>query len=310
MSESPEVYTLADLGNWAEATRGLEHPARLAVIGDPVAHSRSPQMHNPALRAAGIDASYVRLHLRPEELLEGIAGMKEAGFFGFNVTIPHKSTVFDAVDDMSETARRVGAVNTVAIEGGSLTGHNTDAPGLRRAVREAFSMDLRDLRVIIIGAGGGAGRGAAVQCAMDHCQRLVLVNRTVEKARELAAELRDAFHEPDRLEGPADRLVAIPWEERAMERELGQIDLIINATSLGMKRTDAEVLSRRLIQPHHLVYDMVYSPARTRLMAEAEEEGAKAANGLGMLLWQGALAFEFWFNQPAPVQAMRAGLAG
>jgi shikimate dehydrogenase len=267
-------------------------------------------MHNPALRAAGIDASYVRLHLRPEELLEGIAGMKEAGFFGFNVTIPHKSTVFDAVDDMSETARRVGAVNTVAIEGGSLTGHNTDAPGLRRAVREAFSMDLRDLRVMIIGAGGGAGRGAAVQCAMDHCERLVLVNRTVEKARELTAELRDAFHEPDRLEGPADRLVAIPWEERAMERELGQIDLIINATSLGMKRTDAEVLSRRLIQPHHLVYDMVYSPARTRLMAEAEEEGAKAANGLGMLLWQGALAFEFWFNQSAPVQAMRAGLAG
>ena len=252
----------------------------------------------------------MRLHLRPEELLEGIAGMKEAGFFGFNVTIPHKSAVFDAVDDMSETARRVGAVNTVAIEGGSLTGHNTDAPGLRRAVREAFSMDLRDLRVMIIGAGGGAGRGAAVQCAMDHCERLVLVNRTVEKARELAAELRDAFHEPDRLEGPADRLVAIPWEERAMERELGQIDLIINATSLGMKRTDAEVLSRRLIQPHHLVYDMVYSPARTRLMAEAEEEGAKAANGLGMLLWQGALAFEFWFNQPAPVQAMRAGLAG
>ena len=220
MSESPEVYTLADLGNWAEATRGLEHPARLAVIGDPVAHSRSPQMHNPALRAAGIDASYVRLHLRPEELLEGIAGMKEAGFFGFNVTIPHKSAVFDAVDDMSETARRVGAVNTVAIEGGSLTGHNTDAPGLRRAVREAFSMDLRDLRVMIIGAGGGAGRGAAVQCAMDHCERLVLVNRTVEKARELAAELRDAFHEPDRLEGPADRLVAIPWEERAMEREV------------------------------------------------------------------------------------------
>lgn len=310
MSESPDVYTLADLGNWSEATRGLEQPARLAVIGDPVAHSRSPQMHNPALRAAGIDASYVRLHLRPEELTEGIAGMKAAGFIGFNVTIPHKSAVFDAVDDMSETARRVGAVNTVAIEGGSLTGHNTDAPGLRRAVREAFSMDLRDLRVMIIGAGGGAGRGAAVQCAMDHCERLVLVNRTVDKARELAAELRDAFHDPDRLEGPFDRLAAIPWEERAMERELGQIDLIINATSLGMKRTDAEVLARRLIQPHHLVYDMVYSPARTRLMAEAEEEGAKAANGLGMLLWQGALAFEFWFNQPAPVEAMRAGLEG
>lgn len=306
---APDVYTLADLRHWSEVSSHSAHPARLAVIGDPVAHSRSPQMHNPALRAAGIDCEYVRIHLSPAELAEGIPAMKAAGFIGFNVTIPHKSAVFDLVGDMTETARRVGAVNTVAIEGETLTGHNTDAPGLRRAIREAFSMDLNDLRVMIIGAGGGAGRAAAVQCAMDHCERLVLVNRTLEKASELASELKGLFHDPDRLEGPADRLVAIPWEERAMERELGQVDLILNATSLGMKRTDAEVLPQRLIQPHHLVYDMVYSPPRTRLMADAEEGGAKAANGLGMLLWQGALAFEFWFNRPAPVEAMRLGLA-
>lgn len=310
MSAAQTVHTLADLQRWPEVSRDFARPARLAVIGDPVAHSRSPQMHNPALRAAGIDGEYVRVHLRPDELAEGIAAMKAAGFLGFNVTIPHKSAVFDLVDDMTETARRVGAVNTVAIDGETLTGHNTDAPGLRRAIREAFTMDLRDLRVMIVGAGGGAGRAAAVQCAMDHCERLVLVNRTVGKARELAAELRGLFHDPERLEGPADRLVAIPWEERAMERELGQIDLVLNATSLGMKRTDPEVVPRRLIQPHHLVFDMVYSPPRTRLMAEAEEEGAKAANGLGMLLWQGALAFEFWFNRPAPVEAMREGLMG
>lgn len=311
MSSSPkDVYTLGDLQNWSDATGGLEQPPRLAVIGDPVAHSRSPEMHNPALRAAGIDGEYVRLHLRAEELDEGIALMKSAGFVGFNATIPHKSAVFEAVDDLTETARRVGAVNTVAIEGDALIGHNTDAPGLRRAVREAFTMDLTDLRVLIVGAGGGAGRAAAVQCAMDKCERLVLANRTVEKARGLAAELKDLFHDPDRLEGPAERLIAIPWEERAMERELGQVDLIINATSLGMKRTDPDVVPQRLIQPYHLVFDMVYTPARTRLMTFAEEEGAKAANGLGMLLWQGALAFEFWFNRPAPVEAMRSALAG
>ncbi|MDP4938729.1 MAG: hypothetical protein NWR21_05390, partial [Verrucomicrobiales bacterium] len=160
----------------------------------------------------------------------------------------------------------------------------------------------------IIGAGGGAGKAAAVQCAMDHCERLVLVNRTVEKAQALAVELHDLMSDPEKLEGPANRLVAIPWEERAMERELAQVDLIINATSVGMKRSDPDVLPQRFIEPYHLVYDMVYSPARTRLIANAESEGAKSANGLGMLLWQGAIAFEFWFNREAPVEAMRAGL--
>ncbi len=308
MGDAKEVYTCEDLRRWPEATRDLPRPARLAVIGDPVAHSRSPQMHNPALRAAGIDCEYVRIQLAPAELAEGLALMKSAGFIGCNATIPHKGAVHDAVDDMTEVARRIGAVNTVVFDGDDLVGHNTDAPGLRRAVREAFSMDLTELRVMVLGAGGGAGRAAAVQCAMDHCERLVLVNRTPDKALALAAELRDVLHDPDRLAGPADRLVAIPWEEKAMERELGQVDLIINATSLGMKRTDPDAVPQRLIQPHHLVYDMVYAPPRTRLMAQAEAEGARAANGLGMLLWQGALAFEFWFNREAPVEAMRQGL--
>ncbi len=296
------VYTLSDLRHWPEATRDLAHPARLAVIGDPVAHSRSPQMQNPALRERGIDCEYVRLHLRPEELDEGLALMKETGFLGFNATIPHKATVFEAVEERSETARRVGAVNTVAIRDGRLIGHNTDAPGLGRAVREAFSKELSELKVMVVGAGGGAGRGAAVQCAMDRCRRLVLVNRTVEKACALAAELEDAFSEPGSL-------VAVPWTEEAMERELDGIDLIVNATSAGMKPDDPAVVPRRLLQSHHLVYDMVYSPARTRLMDEAGAAGAKVANGEEMLLWQGALAFEFWFGGAAPVEAMRAGLA-
>ncbi len=297
------VHTLADLRNWSEATRTSVRPPRLAVIGDPVAHSRSPQMHNPALLQRGIDCEYVRLHLRPEELAEGIARMKEAGFLGFNATIPHKAAVFEAVGDRTETARRVGAVNTVAIREGRLFGHNTDAPGLGRAVREAFGKSLSELRVMVVGAGGGAGRGAAVQCAMDRSPRLVLVNRTVEKAHALAAELEDAFPEPGAL-------AAIPWTEEAMGREIGGIDLIVNATSAGMRPDDPAVVPRRLLRSSHLVYDMVYAPARTRLMAEAEAEGAMVSNGEEMLLWQGALAFEFWFGGVAPVEAMRAGLRG
>lgn len=310
MAQTKDVYTIHDLRNWAEVTSSLDVPARLAVIGDPVAHSRSPQMHNPALKASGIDCQYVRLHILPNELNEALALLKTSGFIGVNVTIPHKGGVFDAVDDMTEVARRIGAVNTVVIDGDQLVGHNTDAPGLKRAIREEFSMDLSDLRVMIIGAGGGAGKAAAVQCAMEHCERLILVNRTVEKARSLAVELQSLMTDPDKLEGPANRLVAIPWEEKAMEREMGQVDLIINATSIGMKRTDPDVVPQRLIEPYHLVYDMVYSPARTKLMADAEAEAAKSANGLSMLLWQGVFAFEFWFNREAPVEAMRAGLGG
>lgn len=308
MEGSPEVLTLSDLRTWSH--RRIGPGPQLAVIGDPVRHSRSPQMHNPALETAGLGGAYHRLHLKSDELDEGISLMRDAGFHGFNVTIPHKTAVHDRVDEMTETARRVGAVNTVLIDGDRLVGHNTDAPGLRQAVREAFSMDLADLRVMIIGAGGGAGRAAAVQCALDCCERLVLVNRTVDKAQELVKELRDRFEDERRLAGPRDRIVALPWTERDLERETGEVDLIINATSLGMKVSDPDVVPRRLLQPHHLVFDMVYAPPRTRLMAEAESEGARASNGLGMLLWQGALAFEFWFNREAPVAAMRSGLLG
>lgn len=308
MAEPRDCYTFADLQRWSEATADLDRPARLAVIGDPVVHSRSPQMHNPALETAGEDALYVRLHLRPEEIGEAMKLLPEAGFLGINVTIPHKRAVFEAVDELTDVARRAGAVNTVVVEDGQLVGHNTDAPGLRKAIREEFSVDLTDLRIMVIGAGGGAGQAAAAQCALDHCERLVLVNRSVEKAERLREDLLELMTDPDKLEGPASRLVAIPHEERAMEHELSQVDLIVNCTPLGMKRTDPEVLPQRLIAPHHLVFDMVYAPPRTRLMAAAEAEGARAANGLGLLLWQGALSFEFWFNREAPVEAMRKGL--
>lgn len=310
MAEEKDVYTLTDLKDWSSASKGLSHPATLAVIGDPVEHSCSPQMHNPGLEEAGVESQYVRIHLTPEELEEGLSLMKGAGFLGTNVTIPHKGGVFEAVNDMTEVARRSGAVNTVVFDGEEMLGHNTDGPGLRRAIREEFSMDLTDLRILILGAGGGAGKAAAVQCAMDHCDRLVLANRTVEKAEALQKELHDLFIDPDRLEGPADRLAAIPWDEKSLERELGQVDLIINATSVGMKRTDPELIPPRLIEPHHLIYDMIYAPPRTRLMNDGEAAGAKVANGLSMLLWQGVLSFEFWFNQQAPVQAMREGLGG
>jgi shikimate dehydrogenase len=307
-AEPKPVYDFSDLKNWAEATAGLLPPARLSVFGDPVAHSLSPQMHNPGLSAARIDAQYVRLHIRPEELGDAFRALPEAGFIGTNVTIPHKTETLSHMADVTDVARRIGAVNTVLVEDdGTLVGHNSDGPGFQRAIREEFSVDLSDLRVMILGAGGGAGRAAAVQCALDRCERLVLVNRTLDKARELASEL-GSFFRSDRLEGPVDRLEVVPWDTDALARQMDHVDLIVNSTSLGMKRTDPQLLHPSLIQPHQMIYDMVYSPARTRLIADAQAEGARAANGLSMLLWQGAISFEFWFNRDAPVAAMRKGL--
>ena len=302
-----DVYTLADLRNWSAVTREEQPPLRLAVLGDPVAHSRSPQMHNAALERLGIAARYCRLQIRPEELEEALGLLPAAGFLGVNLTIPHKQAALSLVRDVEEGARRLGAINTVLVENGELLGFNTDGPGLVRAIRSEFSVDLRDLRVMILGAGGGAGRAIAVQCGLEHCERLILVNRTLEKAEALRAELEPCFG-GEKLVGPAARLLALPWEEERIALELQQTDLVINATSVGMKRTDRSPLPASILLPHLMVYDTIYTAHRTPFLRAGEAVGARVANGLGMLLEQGMLSFELWFNREAPREAMREGL--
>ena len=302
------AYTIDDLRAWESAVAAEPVRPRLGVFGDPVLHSRSPQMHNPALEQCGIDARYVRLHIGEPDFAEAIRLLAPSGFLGANVTIPHKAAALRAVDDADPVARRMGAVNTVVVEGDRLAGFSTDGPGFVRALREDFSVDLRDLRVLVLGAGGGAGRSIAVQCAIERCERLVLVNRTPEKAVELARELAPDFR-GGRLEGPTARLVAVPWDEAHLRRELDQVDLVVNATSVGMRRTDPAVLPPGLLRAFHLVYDTVYAGSGpTPLLSAAAEAGARGANGLSMLLHQGALSFEIWFNRPAPLEAMRKGL--
>ncbi|MES2571855.1 MAG: shikimate dehydrogenase [Verrucomicrobiota bacterium] len=302
-----EVYTLEDLRRWPGTEAGDEPPLRLAVVGDPVAHSASPPMHNAALEKCGIAARYTRLHIRAEELAEALRLLPGLGFLGVNCTIPHKAMALGLMNRVDDHARRIGVVNTVAVEGDELVGFNTDGPGLVRAVRAEFGVDLRDLRVMVLGAGGGAGRAIAMQCGIEQCERLVLVNRTMAKSRELAAELAPLFRAP-RVFGPGERLEICTWEEEALRAQLTHTDLVINCTSVGMKRTDPSPLPATLLQPHLLIYDTVYTASRTRLMLAADEAGARSANGLSMLLHQGALAFEIWFNREAPLEVMRAAL--
>jgi shikimate dehydrogenase len=304
-----DVYTIDDLRNWPEVTAGVTPPIRLAVFGDPVAHSKSPQMQNAALKACGIDAQYVRLEIKPDELAEAVQILKKIGFKGANATIPHKVAMLGLMDHVDDSARKIGTVNTFAIDDdGKLFGFNTDGMGIVRAIRSEFGVDLRDMRVMLLGAGGGAGRAIAVQCSMEFCERLVLVNRTHEKAKALAEELKPWFQN-SKLVGPVARLEAVPWDESQIAFQLQHTDLVINATSMGMKLGDPSPLPSAILSPSLMVYDTIYTAATTPLLRAAEVAGARGANGLSMLLHQGALAFEIWSNRPAPLDVMRKALA-
>jgi shikimate dehydrogenase len=303
-----ERYTLADLENWREAARDVEPPTRLGVFGDPVAHSLSPQMQNAALKHCKIDVQYARFHIRVNELRSALRFLRELDFIGINLTVPHKIAAFAQTDEAEESATRAGAVNTIRLREKKLIGSNTDGQGFLRAIRSEFSVDVRDLRVMVIGAGGGTGHAIAWQCALENCERLVLVNRTVEKAMALADRLRPFFAGP-RVLGPVARLEAVPWEEPALRAQLQDVDLIVNATPLGMNPSDAIPVPTRLLAPHHMVFDAVYGPSKTALVRAADEAGARGANGLSMLLHQGALSFSIWFDREAPIDVMRAALA-
>lgn len=305
--QTTERYILADLEKWDKTARDMDPPIRLGIFGDPVAHSLSPEMQNAALRACGIDAQYARFHIRPNELRSALRFLRNLNFVGVNLTVPHKIAGFAQIDEADESATRAGAVNTIRVRDKKLIGSNTDGEGFLRAIRSEFSVDVRDLRVMVIGAGGGTGRAIAWQCALENCERLVLVNRTLDKAQAIAERLRPFFMEA-RVLGPAARLETIAWEQSAMRMQLADTDLIVNATSLGMNSSDPPPIPARLLAPHHMVFDCVYGPSRTALLRAAEQAGARSANGISMLLHQGALSFSMWFDREAPIDAMRGAL--
>ena len=302
-----ERYTLADLENWSEPARDVYPPIRLGVFGDPVAHSLSPQIQNAALRACGIEAQYARFHIRAHELRSALRFLRDLDFVGVNLTVPHKIAAFAQIDQADESASRVGAVNTIRLRDKKLIGFDTDGEGFVRSIRSEFSVDVRDLRVLIVGAGGGTGHAIAWQCALENCERLVLVNRTYEKAQALAERLRPYFAGP-RVLGPVARLEAAAWDETALRAQLADIDLVVNATPLGMNPSEPTPIPARLLAPHHMVFDCAYGPSKSSLLRSADEAGARGANGLPMLLHQGALSFSIWFGCEAPIEVMRAAL--
>src|SRR5215468_5448265 len=218
VQSTTDRYTLADLERWSEISRDVDPPIRLGVFGDPVAHSLSPQMQNAGLRAFEINMQYARFHIRANELRSALRFLRELDFVGINLTVPHKVAGLTQIDVADESASRCGAINTVRLHDKKLIGSNTDAEGFSRAVRSEFSIDLRHLRVMILGPGGGTGHAIAWQCALENCERLVLVNRTPAKTNSIVERLRPFFTEP-RVLGPVARLDAVRWDETAVREQ-------------------------------------------------------------------------------------------
>lgn len=274
-------------------------PKRLAVIGDPVAHSLSPAMHNAALQALGLTAEYVAIRVALDEL-ESFANRARNELSGFNVTVPHKNAIIPYLDSVSPEAEMSGSVNTVTVTpDGKLRGESTDGYGLRAALREAFNLErLSDAPLLFIGCGGAA-RAVAFDLAANGATRLMFANRTVSKAEALANALKKPY--------PDLSLEVMPINDiGALKAALAENPVLIQSTSVGLKPDDPSPVNVELLTPELRVFDMIYRD--TALLKVAASVGCPNADGRGMLLWQGVKALEIWTQTQAPVEVMRQAL--
>ncbi|MCC6548342.1 shikimate dehydrogenase [Candidatus Sumerlaeota bacterium] len=276
----------------------------VGLFGWPVSHSLSPVMHNAALAAAGIDAAYVPLPVPPDRIADGVRGIRAANFVGCNVTIPHKIAVAGLMDQLTPQAQVIGAVNTIRVEAdGSLTGHNTDCEGAVRAV-ESDGACVKGKTVAIIGAGG-AGRGVAVGCALAGARRIILLNRTLEKATALIDGLRAKDQLPGTIEWEA---VELSDHGRNSKVAWDEVDLAFQMTNVGMESSQGFPLDARLLSTQCHVLESIYAPRETPFLRECRAKGLQTSDGLSMLLEQGAASFQFWFGVKADRTVMRMAL--
>lgn len=276
--------------------------AVVGVIGWPVAHSLSPAMHNSAFRALGLDWIYVPFPVAPEWVPEAVAGLKALGMRGANVTIPYKEAVMPLLDEVTERARRAGAVNTIVCEDGRLSGDNTDGIGFVRSLREEADFDPEGARVFIYGSGGSA-KAIATALAEAGAEYVAVANRTAARATELAEAVAALGVRCDGFGLDAPGLGAV----------VKGSDLLVQTTPAGMAGGPLEGKLPAGLQPDRLreglvVADIVYTPLETPLVQAARLRGCTVAPGWGMLLYQGAEAFSRWTGRPAPVAVMRSAL--
>ena len=265
-----------------------------ALIGDPVEHSMSPVMHNTAYKKLGLDYVYIPFRVKPEGLEPAVAGLRALNVKGFNVTIPHKVSVIPWLDGLDPLAEKIGAVNTVVNTDGELRGYNTDAEGFLQALLE-HGIKPKGKRIAVLGAGGASR--AITYIMVGKGARVTILNRQQELdwAEDIAQLIRKDL-------GKEVKVLELGQLAGAIEN----VDILINATSVGMSPAAEESpVSAHLLNKIPAVFDIVYNPMETRLLREAKAAGARTIGGVDMLAWQGALAFEKWTGQKAPLDLMR-----
>jgi shikimate dehydrogenase len=269
----------------------------VGVFGWPITHTASPAMHNAAFQALRMNWAYLAFPVDPQNLRSALSGARDLGLVGVNLTVPHKILALDFMSEVDTQARKLGAVNTVCIENTVLRGFNTDGYGFSKAIKEEFNFSLRGKRVLVLGAGG-AGRAIAIQCGWDGAAKVFVANRTASKTDLIAKEFSGTKTAFKALELTSTQIVGV----------IADVDLLVNATSVGLAEGESLGLDASIFSSRLFVYDTIYWPPETSLLKTAAEAGAKVANGLSMLLHQGAKSFELWTKRKAPVAVMRRAL--
>ncbi|HEY9155917.1 MAG TPA: shikimate dehydrogenase [Opitutaceae bacterium] len=290
---SERVFTLADLANWpVEGTW-------LAVLGQPIKHSISPAMHNAALAVMAREEArfatwrYVRFEIAPDDLPIALRQFHAKRFFGLNLTVPHKVLACAHVQRVDPRAQPIGAVNTLRWRDDGWEGFNTDGYGLAQGLREDLNAQLTGADIILLGAGGAA-RGAAVECLQAGCASLTIANRTEENLRVLIEAMKPL----------ASRTKLRGFDPQSPPADLPKGAWVVNATSAGLKSTEVAPINLEHLPRPAGVYDMIYNPPLTPLLRQAQTLGLPSANGLSMLVYQGARALEIWSDRSVPVDAM------
>lgn len=269
------------------------------ILGYPVAHSASPRMQNAAFAALGLDWVYVPWAVPPKAFPKMVESLRTIeNFGGANVTIPHKEAAFESVDELSPEAQYMRAVNTIVPRGGALIGHNTDGEGFLSSLREEAEEEPKGKRVGLVGVGGGA-KAVAYALARAGVAELRLFNRSQDRARSLVSHLGTLFQNLE--------VLALGLQHLQPDI-LRHLDIFINATPVGMESSDRPLFDYGNLPENLLVCDLIYRPLETSLLASARSQGCRILNGSGMLLYQGARAFELWTGQKAPVSVMRQAL--
>ena len=274
----------------------------ISLLGNPVKHSQSPYMHNLSFESLKLDYVYMAFEIEEGRIEKGIEAMRTLNAKGFNITMPYKEEAMKFLDEIDEEAKIIGSVNTVLNNNGKLVGYNTDGKGFIKALDEK-QVKFRGEKTVILGSGGAA-KAIAIQLAIDSAKEIVIANKTLEKAERIVNIIKNHI--------PEVKVSSIKLDEKILKKELKDAKILINTTPIGMKETMRKSLIKDIKTLHNSLFvaDIIYYPSKTELLSQAEEMGCKIMNGLNMLVYQGALAFNIWTGRNMPKSIIENILKG